>query len=376
MIDIAKIDARLAALIAALLLYGVAGSPTPDHPGWVEAVVGLLLLSAARWEAPQQARPGFLMLFVWGMSVPVLLASYAGHQPATIMRDVIPFLFLCLPLFFHIEEPGKARVIFIAAFIVGVLFAARVLGQGLGFLPPATELLYLANSPLVLMAAIIGLGGAGYHLYERCVSVRTLLFFAGGLICLLAMLIDVQRGTITAVIVSLALIAIAGMARAPRRMVWPLVVLLVLIAAGWETMISAWHSMATKTALVGVNMRWQEALAVWERLNDNTMSVVLGLGWGAAFDSPAVEGMRVPYTHSLLTYMFLKTGLAGIAVLIFALAGCIRALLHQPLLVSLALGWAILIPVFFYASYKSLDFGVVLLLALLPLRDMRDVRLS
>ncbi len=60
-----------------------------------------------------------------------------------------------------------------------------------------------------------------------------------------------------------------------------------------------------KTELVGVNMRWQEAAAVFDRLGDNFWAILFGRGWGATVASPAVGGMTVNFTHSLLTSYWL-----------------------------------------------------------------------
>lgn len=356
-------DIRFFAVAVALLLYGALGSPTPDYPGWVEALVGALLVLAVSIPAAASPRMIFAPLLMFGMSVPLVTAFFAGYPLDDILRDLIPFLFLCLPFFIN---PARYEDVFLrVCLIVGVMFAVRVLGQGLDLFPPQTELLYLANSPLVLMAAIIGLGRAAIDVYRRRLTIESFVFFSGGLVCLLAMLIDVQRATITAVIVSLATLGLIGFFRAPKRMIWPVVIALAIILSSWEIIASAWHGMATKTALVGVNMRWQEALAVHERLQGNWLHMFFGIGWGGRFESPAVGGWSVTYTHSLLSYMFLKTGLVGVGAVLVALGACLYNIVRHPSLLSLALFWAVLIPVFFYASYKSLDFGLVLVLAVM-----------
>ncbi len=366
--DWLQIDARFAALATALMLYGFAGSPTPDHPGWIEVVVGLLLILSVTLPGSHEDRAAFLPLLLVGPTIPLAVGFYKGYPLEAIARDVIPFLFLCLPVF--IWPAHKAQAFFSLCLIVGVLFALRVLGQGLDMFPANAELLYLANSPLVVMSAIIGLGSAGMDLYRRDISVQSLMYLCGGLVCLLAMLIDVQRATIMAVILSLGALTIAGFIRAPRRMVWPLVLMLVAAFASHDIILTAWHSMATKTALVGVNARWLEVQAVYEHLSGDWPRVLFGIGWGGRFNSPAVGGWSVPYTHSLLTYMLLKTGWIGLGGTVLALGVCFRQIFHQRTLAALGLFWALVIPVFFYASYKSLDFGLVLVLALLLSKGM------
>jgi hypothetical protein len=131
-----------------------------------------------------------------------------------------------------------------------------------------------------------------------------------------------------------------------------------------DNIFSVWATLSHKTELVGVNMRFEEMRAVWAAVNERSFGVVFGLGWGAKFSSPAVADIRIGYTHSLLSGMVLKTGLVG-AVLTLAYLGGLAGLLVKTkgyMAIVLALGGALVIDTFLYASYKSLDFGVVLML--------------
>ena len=80
------IDARFAALAAALLLYGIAGSPTPDNPGILEAAIGLLLILSVSLPA-SGPRLAFLPLLAFGMTVPLAAGCYIGYAPPAILRD-------------------------------------------------------------------------------------------------------------------------------------------------------------------------------------------------------------------------------------------------------------------------------------------------
>lgn len=374
------IDWRFTMLAGALLLYGAAGSPTPDYPSIVEAVIAALLilsLSPAtlsgimRGRLPH-GRVFFLPLLLFGLSVPLALSFVNGAQAAQTLRDLAAFLFLCLPVFLYPAERAGAFLHLCMA--LALLFALRVLGQAYGVLPPAAELHYLANSPLVLMSAIIGFGAAFQHAYARRLSWRSAAYALVSCACLAAMAVDMQRACIGAVISSLALFAVVGFIRAPERMVLPLAAAALAVWLGWEAMAAAWHGIAAKTALVGVNMRLEELAAVRERLDGPWWTLWFGAGWGARFDSPAVGGVTVGFTHSLLTSMLLKSGLTGMALTLAALAACAAALvraLPQAFIICVALAWAIAIPVFLYGSYKSLDFGLVLILALMAPHAIR-----
>src|ERR1700761_2849400 len=77
---IARTGFRRAALCIAIVLYGAAGSPTPDNPGWVEALTGALLIFAAgppaaatllSPRAPWQKAA--LALALYGLTVPLFI---------------------------------------------------------------------------------------------------------------------------------------------------------------------------------------------------------------------------------------------------------------------------------------------------------------
>src|SRR5687768_12718383 len=101
-------DIRLIAFISAVLIYGLAGTPTPDRMGVAEIATGLLLIAAAGgWQAvrafrftarPAWERAGQALLF-YGLTVPVIAGLAGGGSITLMLRDLIPFLFFLLPLF-------------------------------------------------------------------------------------------------------------------------------------------------------------------------------------------------------------------------------------------------------------------------------------
>ena len=110
-------------------------------------------------------------------------------------------------------------------------------------------------------------------------------------------------------------------------------------------------------------MRLEELSAVWDVVSANPLTLLFGAGWGAGFASPAVADIHVQFTHSLVSGMLLKTGLVGLFLSLFYLCALSLRLFQLRLGVvwPLAIMAPVLIDVFLYASYKSLDFGLVLL---------------
>src|SRR5690606_20532715 len=102
-----------------------------------------------------------------------------------------------------------------------------------------------------------------------------------------------------------------------------------------------------------------------DTMDDSMPHMFFGRGFGATVQSPAVGNMTVNFTHSLLTSFWMKTGLFGLALVLAYLVGLGRVLwrglfIHPVLAVALAVPFAIDIAL--YASFKSLDFGLILLL--------------
>jgi hypothetical protein len=377
-------DLRLGCLLGALTLYAFWGSPTPDRPGIVEILVGVLLICAIGIKDAYAAvkfyrqspiwRSFAQLLLLFGLSVPIVIGTLHGHETVMMLRDLISFLFLLLPLFLlPLLEKNLPyyRFVLIAALCIGVIFAARSLMQTFAiFLPHVTaELIYLENMPTVLFAALFLIGGAGENFLHRF-HTKSLLLLTGGIILagflFLPMVLTLQRASIGYGVIYITVLLVLALCRFPYRVFWLLVPFAIggIFFAGMLG--SLVDALASKTEVSGFNMRFEEMAAAWRTVAGNPLTLVFGNGWGAAFESPAVAGIEVNFTHSLLTSALLKTGLLGLGLVILYLLGLGRilwpVLLQKPVL-ALALAGPILIDTFLYASFKSLDFGLILLLA-------------
>lgn len=367
-------------LLSAIAIYALAGSPTPDQPGAVEiAVGGFLVLSVITagfykslsfWEQRNFFLLSIQVSFFSGLIFPTAAGIYFGNDHGLIVRDVIAFAFLGLPLFFAekiSEHKSTSHILLGAVIVTGIVFAARTLVPVFNIWVPQGELIYLSNSPLTLFSAIF-FAGSLFLLLEDVRKngiVRPIVCLGALGVLLAAMLLDVQRATIGAVALSLAVLAIADLIKKPLKAAVPVLVLLGIYAVFYPLIAEAVQAMAQKTAAVGVNMRLAEAEAVYRQLIVKPEALIVGYGWGATFSSPAVGGMEVNYTHSLLTMMAFKGGLIMLAAaLLIVLSGLhqIFLIFQRDKLIALALFWSFLIPVFLYASHKSLDFGLILLM--------------
>ncbi len=358
--------------------------------GAPEALIGFLLIAAIGFSGVRQAiepvfqpgKPlwhgsGKLLLF-YGLSIPLLVAGLSGAGPGLILRDLLPFAFFLLPVFMlqNLEKrPLAAPYLLVAVSGLGVVFALRSFLHIYPFnlISPALfrapdELFYFANAPSVLFAGLILTGLAGEKLMNANRGRDIILaaaFFGLALIPLLAMALSEQRATLGALALYGALLMLAAFWLKTAKSLRILTVTAIFLWVSFPVLSDVWHVLSHKTVAVGLNMRLQEAGAVWQEVSSSPGSLLFGLGWGGTFHSPAVGGLSVNFTHSLLTSMLLKTGLTGLMLSVFYLAGLsgalVRLVFRNPVS-GFALAAPFLIDIFFYASFKSLDFGLVLLL--------------
>jgi hypothetical protein len=321
--------------------------------------------AGAAWQKAAQR------LALYGLTIPVLGGLVCGASPAAMLRDIVPFLFLLLPLFagtLIAARESCRRLLTASTVMAGLIFAFRVVAPVIEGQEAHGDPLYLANAPTVLFAGLLltGLAGRelwrGATLYRVC---RAAALAATAFLPLAAMALTLQRASLGMMVLYAAVFLFLSLLRHPARAALPLLAAAILIVAGWEAAAPVLHAAAEKTTLVGVNMRWQEALAVFDRLSDSFLPLLFGRGWGATVASPAVGGMTVGFTHSLITSYWLKTGLCGLVLVLlylFQMALLLAGFLPVRSLLAAAVALPLLIDVTLYASFKSLDFGLILLL--------------
>ncbi len=378
---------RFGAFLLALGLYGLLGSPTPDTPGAVEAIVGALLILAAfpdvlralpacltrRGEGWERAGWAFCL---YALTVPVWTGLARDNTPPAMVRDATFVVFFLAPLWLGplvARTQGGAAYVRGAILWIGLAFSLRsIFPVTNDFLPGVDDSapLYLAIAPTVLFAAFYLPGVVVRRLSDEALKPRALAGTA--LVALaacgpfLALVLTLQRVSLLALAGCLCVWGAGVVIRAPRRAVLPALVAVVLAVAGADIMLRIIEDIALKTATVGVNSRFDEARIALGSVSQDWALALFGRGWGALIPSPASAGERVNYTHSLLTMLWVKAGLTGLVLALLYVGALVRraarAFRFDPVL-SLALLAPILIDVTLYASYKSLDFGLVLLLA-------------
>ncbi|MGN7439274.1 MAG: hypothetical protein ACTHOO_11605 [Alcanivorax sp.] len=392
-------DYRAVCLFFACLIYGLFGSPTPDAVGGQELIIGILLalsvgIGRARdvfmgagykrfWKSSGQ------VFLLYGMTVPFVIAVMSGHELRAIMRDLLPFLFLFSPLFFLPllrARPHYYRSFVVAVILIGLIFSMRsiLMRELVGCDVWCTEeLLYLENMPTVLFTCLILIGSAIAAVTQGLNFKNLIWFFA--LLCLsalplAAMIATSQRASVGAVMLYVLLVVSYYILRSPVKGGNALIMIGIVGVVVNFSLYSIFSSLWIKTQTVGLNMRPQEFLAVWDVVSQNTLTFLFGIGWGGEFESPAVGGLRVNFTHNFFSSVFLKTGCVGVVLATLYILGLLerlaRVVIKNPVIGG-ALAAPILIDLTLYASFKSLDFGLVLLMisgALVYFRQSESVQ--
>lgn len=383
-IQLDSYDYRAVCLFSACMIYALFGSPTPDTLGWAEVCVGVLLalsvgIGRARDAVLQPIKKRFWktagqFFLIYGMSVPLCVAVLSGHNATAIMRDVLPFLFLFLPLFLLQmirARPYYFRSTCFAILMIGLLFSLRSLSMRFGVgcgVWCGNELLYLENMPSVLFSCLFLLGMAMFFVYRRfsagSIAVAAFLVLLS-VLPLVAMAVTLQRASLGAVVLYLVLISGYFFYKSPARAFGVMVCAVIALTLINISFAHIFDSLIEKTQKVGLNMRPQEFEAVWHVVTRDLWTFLFGLGWGGHFNSPAVGGLSVNFTHNFFTSVLLKTGLLGVIFCVSYIAGLLerlsRVIFMNPVF-GLALAGPIFIDLTLYASFKSLDFGLVLLM--------------
>ncbi len=372
---------RFVILCLTILAYGCLGYPTPDQPGVVEIVIGVgLILSFGLPQAafallitphaePLWMKAGRLLL-IYGLSVPLITGILLGNHISAIIRDLFPFMFLLLP-FFAYDLYGRlskyqAQTLLYIILGAGMLFALRgiyVLKDGIDAINDI-DALYLVNAPTVLFSAIYLLGFMIITL-----SLRRFLFplilGLSSIIPMISMGLVLQRASFGAIMISGLFLSGFVLRQNLLRFIMLCIVGGASLYLFWEQALPYLNNLSLKNQAVGSNMRFFELYAVWERIAEESVTALFGQGWGGTVQSPAVGDLTVNYTHGLISASLLKTGLVGTFLTILylgALSLRFPVIYKSSPALALALFWPFVIDIFLYASYKSLDFGFILLL--------------
>ena len=317
--------------------------------------------------------------FVCLLLLPLAVGVFSNYPIVDILRDVIPHIFLFIPLFFFsrfVQMPSVWIQRFsLALSAVGVALAVRflliatpsldVIGTGhYGY----DEKLVLAADPAILFAAIyLPLMAAdrlrSANLGDWFVSAMAIV---GALTCLAAFGAKLARGpfflsafayilytlvTVKASFVRVVFIAVGG------------VVLFVLLK---DPILGVVDLLIEKQLRVGDNAKIDEFRAVLISADTSLWTALFGRGWGALIDNP-FRGTQFSFTHSIFSYYLAKAGVVGLALICMYLLLFIRPVMalwwnDRPLFFATIFG--VLYPFLFQPTFKVMTTGLIMALAL------------
>ena len=257
--DLRTIPVRRVILLFACFVYAVFGSPTPSTVGIPEILVGFGLVAALLGGAAdivqvRRARPVWIVagqaFLLYGLIVPLCVGLLNGNDPALIGRDMIPFLFLMLPLFMARWNGREARALSVGAAMIGLAFSARVVMPQLmqvhtiggissikGLIGSGVDPLYLSIAPTVPFSAVLCLSVAGTVLYRHGIHARTgiiaTVLVLLGLLPLMAMAVTLQRAGLGLSIAAVIVLAGLALYKNPRRATGPVLLLGLMALAAW-----------------------------------------------------------------------------------------------------------------------------------------------
>lgn len=385
---------RVRGLFLALALYGLLSAPAPPGIRVTEALIGTLLVLAVGVQRPLFVATGHavraphvaawelsaIFALSWLLWVPLLRGAWMGWDAGDMLRDVIPLLYLFLPvLLVPLLRPvavPATRVLAWGLMLAGLFFSLRWWRQAdwgfgaVGVRAMADGAGYFLNAPSVLFASVaLPLTGLGLLLRGGVLRlVAGLACLTAGILCLAALAGAVHRMALGLAVMAFVAVALWWGRRAPLTL-GLLTVAAAAVAAGFsDTLLGALGQVAEKNRLAGANTRWEEAAMVLDHVSASPWSFLFGDGWGALLSNPAVGGWRVSYTHTLATYALAKTGALGLLALLAYFGGlaprALAVLREDP-----PLGWAVLPPLFMalglHTSFKYLDTGLILTLMVL-----------
>ncbi len=379
--------------IAALGLYALFSFPFPLNPGPVEALIGALLaifiagshvwagMSRARSHLAKVERAGLpalvLGLLAYLLCAPLLAAAVNGNDPADMVRDLVPLLYLFIPaLCFPLLATSVVRWGSALPWIVsgiGVAYSTRffiiseISPLELGKRLFQDEKLYFSADPSVMYAGMfLVLTGINQVQRRRLKPVLAgLTMIAAALLPLCAQIGIVQRAPLTLFCIVIAVQVVPRFRRNPIGAFLVLIVIALFAFAFSKTITDTAALVTDKTKAVGANSKVEEFESIVATIQGSLGSSLFGLGWGGVYFSPAAGGVDVRFAHSLVGFTLLKAGICGLVVMACYLAWIFRRSWYRS-------GWqdpawlavppTVSIGMFAQVSYKTLTYWVILLI--------------
>ena len=397
--------------------------PMPPKIGVLEIIMGIgltigsLLLGFAIVMQEIRGLKLFVLCVSYFLLAPLLVGVLHGNNFSNVARDVAPLMFIVvIPLLTMLlpqdrNTPYRLRALLVAIFAVGLISAlqfhwgivkqygsmnALISGYGPNLVTPEnalankligfmlrlfmleqtdTQMLIVkCQDPAILFSAIYLLClGLAFVLIKPRRLLLGLLALGGGGFCAYGFSALGLRAFSGLTVLALIIFAL-HLIRSKKLPVWHLIVTGILgLSLIYAHVIQLFSHMWAKQQLVGLQGRPAELYAVFNTISENFIALFFGIGWGGVFVNP-IYGESTRFTHSLISYWLLKTGVVGFAVMVLFVILLLRRTnlkgiwtSSHRLAIFLAASAAIAIGLFFEPTYKMLSFGLIVGLLLAEL---------
>jgi len=318
-------------LLSVIIVGGMFSSPFPVAYGVQEAYIGIGLMifsfNSLRFLLRGIGTGSMLIYFsfIWLVCIPTLMAIVNQNTISNYVRDIVPLMYIFLPLILlpYIErKAGHRHVIMIgtAMYIAGVAISWRyILAQN----TPISEFGHayqivdftLAYDPLVSFVSIVGISLALTLLMSRR-KYKLLLASSIAIVSLTSLIPPigvVQRVPLVMISLSLILyVFIKGKDR-PVLYFYSTVLMVFVLFGYWDVLSGAVLQMIEKTSVHGINGKVYELLRIIEVMSGSVGNLLFGIGWGGVYYNEVLNG-DVRFTHSIITFILLKTGVLGFMI--------------------------------------------------------------
>ncbi|MDD5329770.1 MAG: hypothetical protein PHX38_07185 [Sulfuricella sp.] len=409
----------------------VFGSPMPPRISWLETLIGgglvlsgLLLAPRVMEEIRQQdyARRGIALAAIL-LLVPTTWGWLQGNVPYDMARDIFPYLFLVsvpVLLLYTVNRTRRdlqlrlisAALVFVGIFTAATFFlgASKLYGdlphlsetmqRGFGGISEqavpaqridasteqiervkqrkqAEAVVFLKLYDPAMMFASIFMATWGIVLIIkswRHAVIGVALLGGGAWIASGFMLLGLRAYT---ALWALALVLVcATQFRRPGFYARMMPAAAIALAVMWPRITATIQMLWAKQQMVGSNGKISEWLAVLSTISASPETLLIGIGWGGIMNNPILLNEPTRFTHSMLSFFLLKTGIVGLLALLTTLAmlvlrnkrpSPVGPLTTERTILLLSCIPPLLIGVLFEPTYKMLSYGVIFALFALSL---------
>ena len=387
-------------LLIISILYGLLSTSSPDKITLVEVIIGLSLLFIVGTEGIRELaaskknfQKNYLFIpyiikisFLYLLFIPTLIGLvFMDNTVKNWIRDLIPLLYLFLPILIvkKLNDYPKEffLTIIISLCIIGFLFSIRFYVGATGGISDIGSIHIIGinrdnnmQDPAVTFLLSFTSCLALWLLLSRKI-ILGIIFLLVSFLPWSVMFASIIRGPVFFTAMSLFLLFIYWIFFQKKKFGGILLIFLLIIITInfynglFDILANSIDLLIKKQKNVGISYRTLEFSLVIKNLNLNIFNFLFGYGWGSLIEIPTVGLSR--NLHNIFLYFLFKCGFIGFIFFSFFFLWLIKFIFFIKFenrlifIVFISLVCPLIYSLFFQPVYKSLSFGILILL--LPL---------